>query len=321
MPWRLNRAKLVHGAGNTSMYLPRYCVPTPSDCEASGSPNPDADEVSELRSVEDSDRRHKIDQSANFGELPDLDYEPSEGYTEECPALEQKFDRLVSHSFLSVVTPRKFETPWERGIFKQIFDDSLPGPSLNMEWNCEPASSSSVAEELAEIPRSVVHSGPLIQQAISNLSDVDFETQQTNLCNAACGKWWTIIKFCTLASEVGRQIIQLGRSADQEEGAYRIIEAVIGVRSYNTAICRANVVLRFVRWVYVEQPGIVMPFTESLTWTFLQSMKSMKDDLAPNVCCDPALVLQVREIHFRLRVHGQDPGKSSTQRTQRDHVC
>ena len=48
-----------------------------------------------------------------------------------------------------------------------------------------------------------------------------------------------------LASSTGRDIISLGSMDEQKKGAFDIIEAVIGVRSKNTAITRANAFLKF----------------------------------------------------------------------------
>ena len=65
---------------------------------------------------------------------------------------------------------------------------------------------------------------------------------------SAVEKWFCIIRVNMLASSVGHDIIGLGNMEEQKQGAFRIIEAVIGIRSRTTAITRANALLKFIRW-------------------------------------------------------------------------
>ena len=70
-----------------------------------------------------------------------------------------------------------------------------------------------------------------------------------------------------------RNIASLGPIEAHHAEALEIIEAVIGVRSYHTAICRANAVLRFLRETLETSPDVAMPFTEQLVWEHFHRLK------------------------------------------------
>eukprot|EP00435_Cladocopium_sp_Y103_P006554 s3790_g2.t1 len=188
-----------------------------------------------------------------------------------------QFDRVVGHSFLSIVNPNDITMPWEKGIFKQIFEGDSVMPKFDMNWtpgfDTDAGSSGDTATDLAAASTPVpTCSGPVHARAISCLSDLDFDSQQSSLRRSACIKWLGILNVCLSASDVGRNIADLVGDEDNVE-ALEIIAAVIGVRSYHTAICRANAVTRFLRYVLEAQPDIKFPFSEELFWKYFHHLK------------------------------------------------
>eukprot|EP00435_Cladocopium_sp_Y103_P058135 s605_g20.t1 len=133
--------------------------------------------------------------------------------------------------------------------------------------------SGDTAAELAAASTPVaIGTGPVHARAISCLSDLDFDSQQSALRRSACIKWLGILNVCLSASDVGRNIAALVGDEDNAE-ALEIIAAVIGVRSYHTAICRANAVSRYLRHVLEAQPDVSFPFSEELFWRYFQHLK------------------------------------------------
>ena len=168
------------------------------------------------------------------------------------PLSKQQFDKFLGHSFLSVVQASDLKMPWEKGIFKQIFEEASLQPSFNMSWfprvqAVDDAPDATVQELAAAANRRLVGEDPIYSRAISCISDVDHSAQLGKLQMIACNKWLSILLVCLHDSDVGRNIALLGPIETYHIEALNILEAVIGVRSFHTAICRANAVLRFLR--------------------------------------------------------------------------
>ena len=94
------------------------------------------------------------------------------------------------------------------------------------------------------------------------------------LRDAAIGKLLIVLRHCLLASKTGRHIINLGTDAQQQAGAFDIVDSVIGVRSPNTVVKRANALLSFLRWVAKAGIDEVNPFIEPVVWSYFQHLRS-----------------------------------------------
>ena len=94
------------------------------------------------------------------------------------------------------------------------------------------------------------------------------------LRDAAIGKLLIVLRHCLLASKTGRHIINLGTDAQQQAGAFDIVDSVIGVRSPNTVVKRANALLSFLRWVAKAGIYEVNPFVEPVVWSYFQHLRS-----------------------------------------------
>ena len=72
---------------------------------------------------------------------------------------------------------------------------------------------------------------------------------------------------------VARNLTELSDLDSQRDEAQEIIAAVIGVRSYNTAITRANSILKFLKFVLEMAPNVKQPFQEELMWKYFNFLK------------------------------------------------
>ena len=149
--------------------------------------------------------------------------------------------------------------PWERGVFKEIFEKPssssvLPAPSLSVPsqnvsmWNFKPVFEAAM-EEISHTAAGMPLCDSLYNLSMMNVSDLNHKNKLKLAKEVAVSKWLTIIKLHPSASEIGRQIAAeaVGEQAGSIE--FEIVEAVLGVRSPNTAIARANPILRMLRWL------------------------------------------------------------------------
>ena len=196
------------------------------------------------------------------------------------PRLPQaKFEQHLSHAFLSTRGSLKVFMPWEKGVFKSIF--KKPGSNRNdlfvqpKQWvdHCAESAVESL-EDLAKAndsrPQLV---GAFFEHALTSGSDQSFFQQRQNLLESAVEKWFCIIRVNMLASSVGHDIIGLGNMEEQKQGAFRIIEAVIGIRSRTTAITRANALLKFIRWRAETSENDGKDFIEQEAWQYLSELR------------------------------------------------
>ena len=119
---------------------------------------------------------------------------------------------------------------------------SVPCPSLS---SVDLEDSDTVHDLFAASSNLDLSTGTIFPHAISCLSDQDFDSKQADLLRRACDKWLSILILDLQASEVGRNLTELKDLDSQRDEAQTVISAVIGVRSYNTAITRANSILKF----------------------------------------------------------------------------
>ena len=188
-----------------------------------------------------------------------------------------QIDRHLGHAFLSVAQATDIKMPWEKGMFAKIFGDdeslpqfSVPCPHLqSVECGAVGA-----AQTLADLASGVQSSfDTIFPRAISCLSDKDFHDKQVDLKCKACDKWLAILALNLEDSEVGRNLAGLGSFENHRQEVREVISAVIGVRSFNTAISRANSVLKFLNFVLKDWPTIKSPFQEQLVWQYFQFLQ------------------------------------------------
>jgi hypothetical protein len=192
---------------------------------------------------------------------------------------ESSFEQLLSHAYLGTRGPLTVKMPWERGVFKKIFQKPASGiqhvfqqPRVWVNYNLD-----SVAETLEDLRGSTVSQpelvGAFFEHALTAVSDMSFQQQRTSLLETAVEKWFCIIRVNMLASSTGRDIISFGNMDDQKRGAFETIEAVIGIRSRTTAITRANSLLKFLRWRAECSDNGGRPFEEQEAWQYLRELR------------------------------------------------
>lgn len=115
--------------------------------------------------------------------------------------------------------------------------------------------------------------GAFFEKVVLGLSDASFAEQLESKLDMAVSKWHCVLSYCLLASTTGRQIASAGDDATIGSSARRIIRAVIGTRSPNTAISRASSLLRFLIWCASEYPNTENPFYEELAWRFVCALQ------------------------------------------------
>ena len=188
-----------------------------------------------------------------------------------------QFDRFLGHAFLSVAQPCDIKMPWEKGVFAQIFGEDLPQPQLTVpcpQLTALDSEASDVVQDLfATAPELDVSAGSIFPHAISCFSDKDYSCKLADLSRRACDKWLSILVMDLQASEVGRNLATLGDLDAHRDEVLEIISAVIGVRSCNTAVTRANSILKFLKFILQEFPSVGNPFQENLVWKYFHFLK------------------------------------------------
>ncbi|CAL1169286.1 unnamed protein product [Cladocopium goreaui] len=154
------------------------------------------------------------------------------------------------------------------------YQDAVEEEDIDALQATEDVPEATVLELAAAASRPSASESPVYIHAIACISDHDHDAQQSKLRLSACSKWLSILVLCLHASDVGRHIAALGPLDEHRCEAFDILEAVIGVRSYHTAICRANSILKFLRETLEVFPDTTMPFTEDLVWMHFQRLKS-----------------------------------------------
>ena len=162
--------------------------------------------------------------------------------------------------------------PWETGIFRELFSDEPFAEQLVPKMPISNLCSVSLDDDPQQVAASVA--GVVVPDSddcafakcISSGDNGHYHEIRQQLRDAAIGKLLIVLRHCLLASKTGRHIIGLGTDAQQRSGAYDIVDAVIGVRSPNMVVKRANSLLSFLRWVAKTGIDEVNPFVEQVIW-------------------------------------------------------
>ena len=190
------------------------------------------------------------------------------------------FSQMLFSAFASHSKPLHVKMPWEKGVASKIFGKKQTGLNLVQKQASKwvpadlPFAKVDLSESVVAVEEpSAALSGSLFEKALSAVSDVGFQMQRRELLDTAVDKWFSIIRVNLLGSSVGRDIIGQGSWSEQKAGAYRTIEAIIGVRSRSTAISRANSLLKFFRWRATTTNDDGKPVTEKDAWGYLSHLR------------------------------------------------
>ena len=186
------------------------------------------------------------------------------------------FSRIVNNSFLSSVPVHNIEMPWEQGVAKHIFGDTvfpvesfkvqplIAGVDLSGKVKC----SVDVAGELNHTLGKVEGIRPSgFFSAVSNMTDVAYADKKSLEIETACVKWIAILKLCPGASTLWEHIAEESTEAAWKSNL-EVVESIIGVRSPATASSRANVFRKLLEWIFVNHPDESDPLDEKLIWSY-----------------------------------------------------
>ena len=187
-------------------------------------------------------------------------------------------DSLFARNLLTNCDVTGIVLPWETGILRDLLsDDPVPlVPKMPISNMCQLSIGDDPQQVAAAIARvaSKDVSDPVFSKCISSGDDAHYHDMRRQLRDAAIGKLLIVLRHCLLASKTGRHIINLGTDAQQQAGAFDIVDSVVGVRSPNTVVKRANALLSFLRWVAKAGIDEVNPFVEPVVWSYFQHLRS-----------------------------------------------
>ncbi len=163
--------------------------------------------------------------------------------------------------------------PWETGVMKEIF--SCEASPLR---TVAPPPSSSEMETRVNVEKDMVEQTASIQDklgahyvtAVRNLADAEyFEIKQASL-DLASSKWCALLQHCSMASEVGQQLVQSLQKDPTGQDAEAVMKAVFGVKSPTTLLKRAGALKRYFDWVKknVGEQMYALPFHEEHVWEY-----------------------------------------------------
>ena len=192
--------------------------------------------------------------------------------------------QLLADCFSRQHRPAQILMPWESGVQAEIFVTpkaggaiTLPSESGNVDWvklvdgfphddACR-----KVGDSLA--PPAVKLTGAMFEKVVNAISDTSFAEQRQRKLEIAVSKWQNVLGFFPEHSETGRQILCIAAGPSYRAEADEIVKCVLGTRSHNTAITRANALQRFLNWT-LECQCDSPPFTEVFAWNYVMHLKS-----------------------------------------------
>lgn len=196
-------------------------------------------------------------------------------------------DALISDTFVRGVKRAGLVMPWETPLMSQIFGDAIARPSLAMpmEWGLPPVSATK-----PKMPSSCKWS---CTKHIKYTTDDNYLVQRSRTMKTAIAKWRFIVLLDYQQSEVGRQI---ATQADEE----LILQSVIGVKSVNTVLKRANSILMHFRWHAAHGQGFFIPFNEQDVWHYVLSQNHEKNSATRS----QSFLQALRFSHFVMGIEG-----------------
>lgn len=208
----------------------------------------------------------------------DSGYEPSIGSTVEptlqprgstCPR--NQSEQAVAHMFLSSVRVTELKMPWEVGPFKGLF--SSDDDSLDVSWSVPnscpviPSQSANVATS-SSVTFPEVPTKALFTKAVKAMADHTFVVSRDKMRRSAVAKWIVVLGSDLQYSQLGSYGVDI---SEDYEG---VIDAVLGTKSPNTVLGRANAFLSFMRWFTTSFPGQqFLPISERSVWSYLVHLK------------------------------------------------
>ena len=200
----------------------------------------------------------------------------------------------VADHYIRGIQRTGFSMPWETPLMKQIFGDNMARPQLSMPMNW------GTADEPLPVSDDVGVSQPLIPsdanaRYVQRRSDASFLQQREKILSNGIEKWRFIIAMDSSQSETGKQLAGVD---DSEIDV--ILSSVMGVKSPNTILKRANSILMYYRRRAAHGKFPFLPFEEEDVWRYVLWQK---------LHCGPAtrsqgLIQALRFAHFVMGFEG-----------------
>ena len=188
-------------------------------------------------------------------------------------------DASFARSLLTNCDVTGVTLPGETGIYRELFSDEPFAFQLVPKMPISNICHVSLEDDPQHVAATVASvaaldsDDPVFSKCMSSGDDEHYHEIRQQLRDAAIGKLLIVLRHCLLASKTGRHIINLGTDAQQQAGAFDIVDSVIGVRSPNTVVKRANSLLSFLRWVAKSGIDEVNPFVEHVIWGYFQHLR------------------------------------------------
>ena len=170
-------------------------------------------------------------------------------------------DMFIRGAKFSAVT-----MPWETPLMRQIFGDEYPGARLSMpiDWGSTDLPVSEAAGAGVAAPVIPCERHWKCSQYVQHKTDETFIQQREKTMHGALAKWRFLVCLHPDSSDVGRQITDL-----DEKQVDEVLISVMGVKSPNTVLKRANALMTYYRWHAVNCDGAMVPFSESDVWRYV----------------------------------------------------
>ena len=222
------------------------------------------------------------------------------------------WNSMFLESLSKSATPANhLQLPWETGVMKDIFNTSadpfsvaIPMPE-NSKFAEIASSSATAADAAVPPPEKIVAYYP---RAVRNLADVEyFENKQAKL-DLSCAKWCALLQHCTLASEVGRQIVMCYRKDPKGDDCMSMLKAVFGVKSPSTLLKRAGALKRYYKWIEenLGKTTYALPFFEPHVWEYFEFLDNECRRKGKGYTCCGEFLETVRFCKFMFGVEGCD---------------
>ena len=207
-------------------------------------------------------------------------YEPSIAQTcsEPAPAVDvggrssMDDDRAaISDQFIRGAKFSAITLPWETPLMSQIFGDAHPMMNLSMPINWG-SRELPVTESVAVGPSEPVVPSEKTWQVtkfVRHKTDETYLQQRDKTMHNALSKWKFLILIDPACSDVGKQL--MGVHEGQQDF---VLSSVMGVKSPNTVLKRANALMQFYRWHAVNGAATFLPFDECDVWQYVVSHAS-----------------------------------------------
>ncbi len=202
--------------------------------------------------------------------------------------------------------------PWETSVAKSVFSDELHSiDALTMPafWSAERildegTDSHVVAATLGQTASSSrACEGVSFFRAVSNLTDHSFVGKM--VMESACRKWLSILELCPNSSTVSKHLSFSDVPEDVEQDM-DVIQSIIGVRSPSTALTRANMVRKFLAWVFDKHPHVDRPFCESLLWQYFGHLRAI--DASPTTASSTLSAMRYAQHIFGFECLAESTG-------------